>query len=264
MGGMEFNKIFAAVLVAGIVAMFSGFIAKQLTAPHHLEEDAFPIEGVETVGGGAKVEKMAEPILAMLATADIERGQKISKACAACHSFDNGGSNGVGPNLYNVVGAKKQAHAGFTYSGVLNAQGVNEWNYLALNKFLWKPKNYAPGTKMNYVGIAKPEDRAALIAWLRTLSTSPKPLPNATEIAAEQSELALPEEQAQKVDAALDTIKEGTVEADQELNASEAKLKTLQKDIEASKTKIEEKKEEVKKASETLKEVVGDAVQKAQ
>lgn len=213
MGGMEFNKVFAAILVAGIIAMLSGFIAKKLTHPHELKENAFKIEGVEVAGAGPQKEKLAEPILAMIATADIARGQKLSKACAACHSFDNGGPNGVGPGLWNVVGVKKQVHAGYTYSGVLNANGEDFWTYAALNKFLWKPKKYAPGTKMNYVGIKKPEDRAAMVAYLRTLSPSPKPLPSATEIAAEQAELALPEEEAVVVEDAIEEIQETVQDA---------------------------------------------------
>ena len=189
MGGMEFNKIFAAILVAGIIAMFSGFIAKKLSSPHYLTEDAFPIEGVEVAGSGPKVEKLAEPVLALLANADIARGQKISKACAACHSFDQGGANGVGPNLYDMVGAAKQAKAGYSYSGVLNTNGGDVWTMAELNKYLWKPKKYAPGTKMNYVGLKKPADRAAVIAWLNTLGSN-KPMPSASEIAAEEAELA--------------------------------------------------------------------------
>lgn len=192
MGGMEFNKIFAAILVAGIIAMLSGFVAEKLTKPHKLKEDAFPVEALEGSADGAVKEKLAEPILAMLADADIARGQKISKACAACHSFDKGGANGVGPNMWNVVGAKKQSKSGFTYSGVLNANGEEYWTYEALNKFLWKPKKYAPGTKMSYIGLKKPEDRAAIIAWMRTLAPSQKPLPSSAQIAAEQAEL-LPE-----------------------------------------------------------------------
>lgn len=205
MGGMEFNKIFAAILVAGIIAMLSGFISEKLTKPHKLKEDAFPVAAMEgSVGGGAAVEKLAEPILAMLATADIERGQRVSKSCAACHSFDNGGPNGIGPGLWNVVGIKKQSHAGFVYSGVLNANGEEFWTYEALNKFLWNPKKYAAGTKMSYIGLKKPEDRAALIAWLRTMAPSQKPLPSGAQIAAEEAEL-LPE--------AEETLKEAEVTA---------------------------------------------------
>lgn len=193
MGGMEFNKVFAAILVAGIVAMLSGFVANKLTTPKKLKEDAFTIEAEEVAAGGVKVEKLAEPVLALIAAADVARGQKVSKACAACHTFDKGGANGVGPNIYNIVGAQKQAKSGFAYSGVLNAQGGNVWTYAELNKYLWKPKKYAPGTKMNYIGLKKPEDRAALIAWLRTLAPSQKALPSKAQIAAEEAELAPPE-----------------------------------------------------------------------
>ena len=204
MGGMEFNKIFAAILVAGIIAMLAGFIAGQLTQPDKLKENAYKIEGVESAGGSApKAEKMAEPILAMLADADIARGQKLSKACAACHSFDKGGRNGVGPALWNIVGRKKQSGAGFTYSGTLNSQGGDVWTYAELNKFLWKPKKYAPGTKMSYAGLKKPTDRAAMVAWLRTLSDSPKAMPSAAQISAEA-----PKEVEEVVDAVKEVVGE--------------------------------------------------------
>lgn len=193
MGGMEFNKIFAAILVAGIIASFSGFVAKKLVHPHELEEDAYPVEGVEVVSGPAQVEQKAEPILHLIAQAESERGQKVAKACAACHSFDKGGAHGVGPNLWDIVRAEKQAKDGYAYSGVLDANGEEYWTYIALNKYLWKPKKYAPGTKMNYIGLKKPEDRAALIAWLRTQAPSPASLPSEAEIEAEKAELSPPE-----------------------------------------------------------------------
>jgi len=205
MGGMEFNKIFAAILVAGIIAMFSGFVAEKLNHPHELKEDAFPVEGIEGAAAGGAKEAIAEPILALLATADLERGQKLSKACAACHSFDDGGANGVGPNLYSIVNATKQAKAGYAYSGVLNANGVNVWDYDALNKFLWKPKKYAKGTKMAYAGMKKPEDRAAIIGWLRSLSASPAPMPSAAAIASEMAAFA-PEPVEEKIEEAVDSL----------------------------------------------------------
>lgn len=192
MGGMEFNKIFAAVLVAGILAMFGGFVAKQLVHPHKLAEPAYNIEVVEVAGpGGAK--PIAQPILAMIATADAAKGEKIAKACAACHTFTKGGANGVGPNLYGVLGGPKDHIAGFAYSGALLEVGGTTWTYGELNKFLWKPKAYAKDTKMSYAGLKKPEDRAALLAWLRTQADAPKALPSDGEIAAENAELAPPE-----------------------------------------------------------------------
>ena len=212
MGGMEFNKVFAAILVAGIIAMFAGFLADKLVHPHQLTEDAYPVEGIEGAAAGGTKEALPEPILALLATADVARGQKLSKACAACHSFDNGGGNGVGPNLYNIVGNAKQAKAGYAYSGVLNANGVNDWSYDSLNKFLWKPKKYAKGTKMGYAGMKKPADRAAMIAWLNTLGSN-KAMPNAGAIAAEEAELSPKVEEA--VEAAQEgaaAVKDGVVE----------------------------------------------------
>lgn len=193
MGGMEFNKIFAAILVAGIIAMLGGFVAKQMVHPHKLEKDAFTIEAVESAGAGGAAVAMPEPILAMIATADAAKGEKIAKACAACHTFNKGGASGVGPNLYGVVGGPKDHMPGFAYSGALLEKGGNTWTYAEMNKFLWKPKAYAPGTKMSYAGLKKPEDRAALIAWLRTQADAPKALPTDAEIAAENAELAPPE-----------------------------------------------------------------------
>jgi cytochrome c len=201
MGGMEFNKIFAAILVAGIIAMFGGFVAKQLVHPHKLAENAYNIEVVEVAAPGA-AKPMAQPILAMIAAADVAKGEKIAKACAACHSFNKGGPNGVGPNLYGTVGGPKHHAAGFAYSGALIEVGGNTWTYGELNKFLWKPKDYAKNTKMSYAGLKKPEDRAALLAWLRTQADSPKALPSDGEIAAEAAELTPPAEATAPADGA--------------------------------------------------------------
>lgn len=192
MGGLEFNKIFAALLVAGIVASFSAFVGKALVSPHHLEEDAFHIEGVEDGPAAGAVKAMPEPILALIATADPAKGEKIAKACAACHTFNKGGPAGVGPNLYGVVGGPKDHMPGYAYSGALLEVGGPTWTYAEMNKFLWKPKGYAKNTKMSYAGLKKGEDRAALLAWLRMQADSPKPLPSASEIAAETAELAPP------------------------------------------------------------------------
>ncbi len=193
MNNLESNKIFAALLVAGIIAMLSGFIAEILTHPNDLGKDAIAIE--DSDGGSdhrAQKEKLPEPILYLIANADVARGQKVSKACAACHSFTKGGSNGVGPNLWNSLGSNKQSKEGYSYSGTLTQQGGDIWTDAELNKYLYKPKKYAKGTKMNFIGLKKPEDRASVIAWLRTLADSPAPLPTQTQIDAENAEL-LPE-----------------------------------------------------------------------
>lgn len=193
MGGMEFNKIFAAVLVAGIIACLGAFLAKALVHPHKTHEFAYNIEVAEVAADGAAKPAGPDPILSLIAAADVAKGEKVAKACAACHTFNKGGANGVGPNLWNTVGGPKDHVAGFAYSGALLEKGGNTWTYAELNKFLWKPKAYAPATKMSFAGLKKPEDRAAVIAWLRTQAESPKGLPSDGEIAAENAELAPPE-----------------------------------------------------------------------
>lgn len=192
MSDIEFNKIFAAILIAGITAMLAGFVSEKLVHPKELEEDAVFVEGAPVDVSGPAVPQMPDPILHLIATADVARGEKLSKACAACHSFNEGGPNKVGPNLWDNVGADKGSVQDYAYSDALLAKG-GDWGYESLNWFLWKPKKYIEGTKMNYIGLKKPEDRAAIIAWLRTLSNNPEPLPTEAEIQAEKEELAPPE-----------------------------------------------------------------------
>jgi len=166
---LENNKIFAAILVAGLVFMLSGFISGKLVHEEELEEDAYPIEVTEDSGAGAvQVEKIAEPIVDLIVTASVERGMQLSKACAACHSFDKGGPNKIGPNLWNTYNNKKGHIPDFAYSDALLSKG-GVWDIENLNQFLWKPKKYAPGTKMNYIGMKKPEDRAAMVKYLQIL-----------------------------------------------------------------------------------------------
>ncbi|MFQ5619893.1 MAG: c-type cytochrome [Rhodospirillales bacterium] len=115
-------------------------------------------------------------VAALLASADAGAGKKVFKKCKACHTVDKGGANKVGPNLWDVVGRAKAGAQGFKFSGVLAGLG-GAWTFEDLDAFLAKPKAFAPGTKMTFNGIKKAADRAAVIAYLRSLSDSPKPLP---------------------------------------------------------------------------------------
>ena len=177
MDALRINKIAAALLSGVLLIMVFGKIANILVDPKTEISNAYPIEVPEKNQIKSKVveEVVIEPILALLATANLESGQKISKKCVACHGFDAGGPNKVGPNLYNIVN-KDQGKADYAYSKVL-ASLSGKWSYEELNKFLYKPKLYSKGTKMNYAGLSKTKDRANLIAWLRTKSDSPVSLP---------------------------------------------------------------------------------------
>lgn len=187
---LENNKIIAAVLVAGIVAMLAGFVAKNLVHPHELEKSVLDIDtsALEAAQAGGDAKPAGpEPILALLATADVAKGEALAKVCQACHTFTKGGINGTGPNLYGIVNNKKAHAAGFAYSDVIKgmAEKGDHWTYQNLNGFLFKPAAYAKGTKMSFPGYKKPQDRADVIAYLRTLADAPAALPSAGDIAAE-------------------------------------------------------------------------------
>jgi len=175
-----FNKIVGAILCAGLLAMASGFISEQLFHHETPEANAFPIGGTASVATANEQTQTApvgpEPISAFLASADAGHGEKLFKACVACHTPNSGGANKVGPNLWNVVGRTMAGTEGYKYSSALRKM-AQAWDYESLNQFLFKPKIFIPGTKMTYAGIKTAEKRADLIVYIRSLSSNPLPLP---------------------------------------------------------------------------------------
>lgn len=117
---------------------------------------------------------------AMVASADPKKGEKDFKKCQSCHSIEKGGPNKVGPNLWGVVDRPVASHEGYKYDAAMEkfAEGGTKWTYDHLNAFLEKPKDLVPGTKMGFGGISKEEDRANLVAYLRTQADEPAPLPD--------------------------------------------------------------------------------------
>lgn len=176
---MEMNKIFAAILLAGVIAWGTGFLSELLIHPEDLEQSAYSID---TGAGPAEVvveEVELPPLAPLLAAADVAAGEGAVRACAACHDFTNGGPNKVGPNLWAIVDGPIAHLDNFNYSGTL--QGMHDagdtWTFDALNEFLAAPRDWAPGTSMSYAGMRSAEDRANVIAYLNSLSDSPSPLP---------------------------------------------------------------------------------------
>lgn len=178
-GSLEGNKLVAAVLTAGIVGVGSAVFAGLLYHPHKLEEPVYRVEAAATEGGGGEAAPAAEaqPIGVLLAAASADNGAKVAKKCAACHDLSSANTNKVGPGLWNVVNRPIASHEGFSYSEALSGKSGDAWDYDHLNAFLTSPKAYAPGTKMSFAGISKEGERADVIAYLRTLSDSPAPLP---------------------------------------------------------------------------------------
>jgi len=229
---LEINKMAAAVLTAGVVAMSAGFVSKLLVHPSSLSENAYPIqvaEGTDSAPAAAP-EPTLEPVLPLLADADLAAGEAAFRPCAACHTYEQGGPNRVGPNLWDIVGASHAHIDGFNYSSALQELGDEPWTYEALNAFLANPRQAVPGTRMAYGGMRSVQDRANLIAWLRSLSDDPQPLPSEEEIQAVSEEEPAAEEGeaegAEGEEAAADeaSVEEGegqAAEAEAEAEAEE-------------------------------------------
>jgi len=177
----RFNTIAGWTLFAGIVAL--GFsIASgmyfQANKPHRPHEMGFPIEGVVEEGGADEGPALAT----LLAAGDPTKGAATFAKCAACHTIEQGGADGIGPNLYGVIGKPIGKHAaGFAYSADLSGHG-GDWTYENLDSWLTSPKAFAPGTKMTFAGLGNPEERANLILYLRENGGGPAlPEPPAAE-----------------------------------------------------------------------------------
>lgn len=181
--GMDdrFNTIAGWTLFAGIVGLgltIGSSMYFKADKHERPETMGYAIEGVEEEGGGAK----EEPIANLLAKADIAKGEATFAKCTSCHTINAGGANGLGPNLHGVVGEGiGQGAGGFAFSDALKSKG-GTWTFDLLDEWLKSPKAFAPGTKMTFAGLSKPEDRANLIAYLNTQGSNlPLPAPVAED-----------------------------------------------------------------------------------
>jgi cytochrome c len=180
MESLEFNKIAGAVLATGLLVLGLKNLGSEIFHTEAPEKPGLIIEVAEAApadGSAAAAPAVVVPIAVLLAKADPAKGMGTAKACAACHNFEKGGANKVGPALWDVVERPMGSAAGFTYSEGFKAMGSKPWDYEALNTWLIAPKEFIKGTKMSYAGIKKDEDRANVIAYLASLSDSPKPFP---------------------------------------------------------------------------------------
>jgi len=176
MWSINTNKYLGGFIVVAWLLLVVDFVGDQLIPPI---EPIVSKASAETVSAEKAADKPAvpeQPLNVLLATANVDKGKKVAKKCVACHSFESGGKNKVGPNLYNIMGKNRAGASGFSYSSAIKTMG-GKWGFEDMNAFLKKPKKFMPGTKMSFSGLKKAGDRAAVILYLRSFSDSPVTLP---------------------------------------------------------------------------------------
>lgn len=182
MDSFELNKVAGAVLFCVLIILGVNNLGDNLVKPKKLAENAYHVDVPDAPEPGKGTATVAvsepdKPIAELLATADLKKGEASFKKCATCHTSEKGGANKIGPNLWDIVEGNRARTAGFAYSTGMQAKG-GSWSYEDIYTFTKNPKAFVPGTKMSFAGIKKAEERADIIAYLRSLSDSPKPLPS--------------------------------------------------------------------------------------
>ena len=180
MSSLEVNKILAAIIMAFLIVVIISVAGDLIVnIDKEKKQTAYIIDVPETDSNNSEIvkkSKIVEPISSLLINASIEKGKKIFKKCGSCHNYQKDGTNKVGPNLWNLINRPKASAKSFAYSKALVELG-GEWTYDEIAEFLYKPKEYVKGTKMNFAGLKKIEDLANLILFLREQSDNPVPLP---------------------------------------------------------------------------------------
>ena len=192
-GDLKWNKIFGAGLATVFVILGVNQVSGAIYSSEPPEKMGYFIDAPEEAAGGEAEVELPPDWGTVLPVADVAAGERAFARCAACHTINQGGANGIGPNLYGVVGGPITHAAGFDYSPALreHAAANPTWTYDELDQFITAPSRHVRGTKMSFAGIRNTEERVALIAYLRSQGSSgyaiPAPDPSRQPGAAEEA-----------------------------------------------------------------------------
>jgi cytochrome c len=177
MDSFEFNKMAGAILGALLFTLGTGVVADAIFSRPAPAKPGYDLPSAQVAASEAPAKAApAVRLPELLAKADPKKGEADTRACQTCHNFAKGGGIKIGPPLYGVVGRPKGSVAGFDYSAGMKAKG-GDWTFEDLNAFITEPRDYVSGTKMAFSGVSEATKRADIIAYLRTLSDNPVPLP---------------------------------------------------------------------------------------
>ncbi len=181
MDSFEINKIIAAILLTALIVIGIGKFTDILFHVEKPKESAYKIDGLETISGSTETEaknneEVKVNITELLAMGNLAHGEKVFKKCSACHMIATDGKNMIGPNLWGVIGRTAGSIQDYKYSKAMVAYG-KEWSFEEMNSYLIKPQAYIKGTKMAFAGLRKEKDRASVILYMNSKSSSPKSIP---------------------------------------------------------------------------------------
>lgn len=214
MGDLFFNKLAGAIIGIGLLIMGLMELSNRLFEVHPPETLAYAVE-LDAVAPVVQEEEEDGPVDfgVLLANADVSSGERVARRCASCHTFEEGGGNGTGPYMWDVMGRDVAGVDGYGYSSAMvsYAEGGRVWGFQNMYDYLENPRSYVEGTAMSFAGLRNQEDRINIIAYMRTLSGDPIDLP---------APLAAAVEAVEEAPAALDDAAaaiDGAVEASEEI-----------------------------------------------
>ncbi|MEO8813381.1 MAG: cytochrome c family protein [Caulobacteraceae bacterium] len=158
-----------ALAIVAVVLAGCGKPSSRPEAPATTDSAAAP-EPAPAPFTDARIKAALAALPAAYRGADLDNGAAKFALCKSCHTAVQGGANMTGPNLWGVFGRKAGSAPGFAYSEGLKATGI-VWDADKIDRWITNPRKIVPATKMTYIGMQDPKDRADVVAWLKVVTT---------------------------------------------------------------------------------------------